>query len=283
MTGKRPYRAIFNFAHRCAMSCEWCYVSFGNVPASKFMALSVVERIAELGFASITVGGGDPFQYRFAPELLRHAKSLGLFVHVDTHGRSIQQTDESAELIESTIDLLGLPIDGSSPSVHDKMRNSIGHFELIWRRLNWLEPFRTRVKLNTVTSLVNVGDLTALAEIIEAYEPARWSIYQYWPIGPAALVSVKHSIDDFAFQHYSDVLRAKFRTGKVKLEINARESRRDTYPIIHHDGEVFVHTHAPQNSYVSIGSIFDVDALERILLWCSAERPAALDRYLLDL
>jgi MoaA/NifB/PqqE/SkfB family radical SAM enzyme len=282
MTGTRPYRAILNFAHRCAMSCEWCYVPFGEVPATNDIVASVVERIAELGFTSITVGGGDPFQYRFAPELLRRAKSLGLFVHVDTHGRALRQTDESIELIESTIDLLGLPIDGSSPSVHDKMRDSIGHFELVWSLLNWLKPFRTRIKLNTVASSVNAGDLTALGDLIEAYCPSRWSIYQYWPIGPGARVSSKHSIDDLAFQRHSDVLRTQFRTRRVRLEVNARESRRDTYPIIHHDGEMLVHTPAPQNSYVSIGSIFDVDALEKILMWCSAERPAASDRYLLD-
>lgn len=283
MTGNRPYRAILNFAHRCAMRCEWCYVPFGEVPVNNSIVVSVMERIAELGFASVTVGGGDPFQYRIAPELLRRAKSLGLFVHVDTHGRALQQTDENIELIESTIDLLGLPIDGSSPLVHDKMRDSVGHFELIWRRLNWLKPFRTRIKLNTVASAVNAGDLIALGELIEGYGPSRWSIYQYWPIGPAARVSSKHSIDDLSFQHYSDELSAKFRITRVKLEVNARESRRDTYPIIHHDGEMFVHTPAPQNSFVSIGSIFDVDALEKILLWCSAERPAASDRYLLDL
>jgi MoaA/NifB/PqqE/SkfB family radical SAM enzyme len=282
MTGTRPYRAILNFAHRCSMSCEWCYVPFGEIPATNDIAASVVQRIAELEFTSITFGGGDPFQYRFAPELLRRAKSLGLFVHVDTHGRALRQTDESIELIESTIDLLGLPIDGSSPSVHDKMRDSIGHFELVWSRLNWLKPFRTRIKLNTVASSVNVADLTALGDIIEGYGPSRWSIYQYWPIGPGARVSSKHSIDDLGFQRHADVLRTQFRTRRVRLEVNARESRRDTYPIIHHDGEMLVHAPAPQNSYVSIGSIFDVDALEKILMWCSAERPAASDRYLLD-
>lgn len=275
----RPLRAILNFTHRCAMNCEWCYVPFGLVPARKEYVLSIVERIAELGFTSITIGGGDPFQYRFTPELLRYAKSLGLFVHVDTHGKTLQQSVGNIELIGSTVDLLGLPIDGSKREIHDQMRDSEGHFDLISRRLCWLKPWRSRIKLNTVVSAFNVHDLTCLSHLVELYAPSRWSIYQYWPLGPATGVSTKHSIDDQTFERSAEILRKNFSHGSTVLEVNSYESRRDTYPIIHHDGEMFVHSQAPANAFVPLGSIFESDALEKILFNCSVERPSAIGRY----
>lgn len=279
MPSTRPLRAILNFAHRCAMNCEWCYVPFGQVPARRDLMLSIVERIAELGFTSITIGGGDPFQYRFLPDLLRHAKSLGLFVHVDTHGKNLKQSEENIQLIDSTVDLLGLPMDGSKQQVHDQMRDSKGHFDLVNRRLSWLGPLCSRIKLNTVISAINIDDLIPLSHLVASYAPSRWSIYQYWPLGPAARVSSTHRIEDFIFQRDTDSIREIYANKSTILEINSRESRRDTYPIIHHDGEMFVHSQAPANSFVPIGSIFESHALENILASCLTERHAAADRY----
>jgi len=276
----RPLRAILNFAHRCAMNCEWCYVPFGEVPARRDLMLSIVERIAELGFTSITIGGGDPFQYRFLPALLLRAKSLGLFVHVDTHGKNIKQSEENILLIDSAVDLLGLPLDGSTQEVHDQMRDSKGHFDLVSRRLNWLGPLCSKVKLNTVISAFNIDDLVPLSHLVASYVPSRWSIYQYWPVGPAVRVVSKHEIEDFIFHRETECVREIYANKSTILEINSRDSRRDTYPIIHHDGEMFVHSQAPANSFVPIGSIFASHALENILASCITERHAAADRYI---
>jgi MoaA/NifB/PqqE/SkfB family radical SAM enzyme len=262
------------------MSCEWCYVPFGSVPARRENVLSIVSRVADLGFTSITVGGGDPFQYRFAPDLLLLAKSLNLFVHVDTHGKSLRESDANLHLIDITVDLLGLPLDGSTPAIHDRMRGALGHFNLVCRRLHWLSPLHARLKLNTVISAENVSNVLALAHLVASYAPARWSIYQYWPLGPAARVGSKHSLSDADFARCTESVHGVFSESSTMLEINSRESRRDTYPIIHHDGEVFVHSYAPENAFVSLGSIFEPEIMSRILLSCQPERPAAISRYL---
>jgi MoaA/NifB/PqqE/SkfB family radical SAM enzyme len=275
----RPFRAILNFSHRCAMNCEWCYVPFESAPADSDEVLSIIGRIADLGFTSITVGGGDPFQHHFAPDLLRIAKSLSLFVHVDTNGRSLRESPASMELIETTVDLLGLPLDGSTPKVHDLMRGFPGHFDLICNRLRWLSPLHGRLKLNTIISAVNAPDLVQLAHLVASHKPARWSIYQYWPLGPAARVASQHSISDADFMRCTEPVRDIFAEASTVIEINSSESRRDTYPIIHHDGEVLVHSNAPKDSFVSLGNIFESDVMKRILLGCRSERPQAATRY----
>lgn len=279
ITGCRPTRAILNFAHRCAMNCEWCYVPFTSPPAHKSNVFSIVDRIADLGFTSITIGGGDPFQYRFAFELMRKAKSRGLFVHVDTHGKSLLQSEENLSSLASFVDLLGLPLDGSVAAVHDLMRSTAGHFDLVQRRLRWLFPLKDRIKVNTIVSATNSADIHALASLISSYEPARWSIYQYWPIGPGAAVKEKYSLSDDSFARYTENVDAFFENQRTFVEVNARESRRDTYPIIHHDGQVFIHSRPPENSFTPLGTIFDADILMKIEGGCSSERVAAVSRY----
>lgn len=275
-----PTRAILNFAYRCVMKCEWCYVPFDAGLPRRELVLSLVRRLADLGFRTITFGGGDPFQYRFVTDVLPFAKSLDLFVHVDTHGLSLRQTEEVRALLESSVDLLGLPIDGSSAVIHDSMRGSPGHFDVVMRRLDWLGELRGRLKLNTVISAVNISDIDALAARVAEIRPARWSIYQYWPLGPAARADVEHRLIDSTFFEAAERVQKYLQGSGIAVEANARDSRRDTYPIIHHDGTIFVHTRPPEDKFVTLGSIFDDDALDRILEHCYSERSEAASRYL---
>lgn len=278
----RPLRAVLNFAHKCAMNCQWCYVPFGAPPATEHEVALIVRRIADLGFKWLTVGGGDPFQYSFISKILRYAKSCGLFVHVDTHAKSLHQSQSNLELVSDAIDLLGLPLDGSEPRVHDHMRGSEGHFDLVCRRIEWLSSLRSHIKINTIVSLRNAHDLVNLARLVSSLAPARWSIYQYWPIGPAARVSDNHGLSDSEFLECIEEVSGIIATRKLILEINSRESRRDTYPIVHHDGEVFVHASAPHDEFISTGSIFAPNALTSICSACIAERHQAKSRYLMQ-
>jgi MoaA/NifB/PqqE/SkfB family radical SAM enzyme len=276
----RPKRVILNFAHRCAMKCEWCYVPFASQPAKKHTVCAIVHRIADLEFTALTLGGGDPFQYSFLPDVLSIAKKRKLFVHVDTHGRSMRETDSVRHCIEECVDLIGLPLDGSTAAVHDAMRSSPGHFDLVCRRIDWLGSAKDRLKINTIVSAKNIDDVSSLADLVTSIEPRRWSIYQFWPLGPAKLVSNIHNLTDVKFGSSMRGLntRTERMTG-ITVEQNSAESRRDTYPIVHHDGAVSVHLPFPENEFVSLGSIFDADILSKILERCRSERSAARSRY----
>jgi len=275
----RPSRAILNFAHRCAMKCEWCYVPFGDSSVQESVVAKVVERIAELGFTRLTFGGGDPFQYQFIANTLELAKKLGLFVHVDTHGLGLSETDETLALLKSTVDLLGLPLDGSSAAIHEEMRQSPGHYARTMQKLAWLSDFRSHLKLNTIVSQFNINNLPALANVVCSLKPSRWSIYQYWPVGPASRVERRHALTESAFLEAADRLREAILFDDIALEVNSAESRRNTYPIIHHDAKVFVHAAHPENTFVHVGSIFDDHVMDRIRTTCIEDRPAAIERY----
>jgi MoaA/NifB/PqqE/SkfB family radical SAM enzyme len=275
-------RVILNFAHRCAMKCEWCYVPFESPKANEAVVERIVSKIADLGFHTLTIGGGDPFQYRFIGSILRYAKSRGLFVHVDTHGLGLRETPDNLELLWHAVDLLGLPIDGSSADVHDAMRGAPGHFNRIRQKIQWLGDMRTRLKVNTVISKVNLHDIRSLSTHIASIRPARWSIYQFWPLGPAQTVQTSYSMPDEDFDRAGELIRMEDLNQGTIVEINAKESRRNTYPIIHHDGEVFVHA-AAENAFVGLGNIFTSNAIERALDWTGPEREFARTRYTSEL
>lgn len=274
-----PDRVVLNFSHRCALSCEWCYVPFVSAPARVDVVLKIVERVQALGFRAVTFGGGDPFQYPFIEAVLRHAKALNLFVHVDTHAKGLRPADATADLLSSCVDLLGLPLDGPTPEVHDEMRSASGHFILIRRRLNWVKSTAVRLKINTVVSASNATTLPELAQLIASIGPQRWSIYQYWPLGPGSAVHLKHHLDDALFEKLSSQAAAVLGSSATFVEINNRDSRRATYPIIHHDGATFIHSRASQDGFQLVGSIFDDRVRNLIEELCGPERAVAASRY----
>ncbi|MFG0669446.1 radical SAM protein [Pseudomonas sp. xss_1] len=276
----RPSRVVLNFTHRCSLNCEWCYVPFGSPKAKRDTVLAVVSRVVELGFTSITLGGGDPFQYSFVGDVVRLADQLGLNVHLDTHARSLRHTRANAELITECVDLIGLPLDGASAAIHDRMRGYIGHFDIVVQRLGWLKGLGTRVKINTMISSQNVSELPELARLVRTLAPWGWSIYQFWPLGPAQAVAVRHeaSAEEFAVRAEEASIIAS-SAGTTVVEVSKQLRRRSTYPLIYHDGSINVHSGNEVNSLVCIGSIFDADARQKIDDRCGAERIEAKPRY----
>lgn len=281
---ERASRVVLNFAHRCALRCEWCYVPFETPRAERNIVVAIVERVAVLGFQALTLGGGDPFQYPFIADVIRRAKGLGLNVHVDTHGRSFSPTAANAELATDCLDLVGLPLDGPTTTVHNSIRGLPGHFELVLRRLEWLYGLGIRVKLNTMISRQNAAHLPDLARLVRDLSPWRWSIYQFLPLGPAQRVANAYEIGDATFAYLAHEASTHVGANKLTVvEISDQLSRRATYPLVHHDGSVFVHSGADPNSLTPVCSIFDSDARKMIDEACGPERHAAATRYVRQL
>ncbi len=277
----RPSRVVLNFSHRCALNCEWCYVPFETGRAQRHVVAGVVDRVASLGFQAITFGGGDPFQYSYVADLALRAKASGLYVHIDTHGRSLTPSQANAKLVSETIDLVGLPLDGPNSEVHDRMRNAPGPFEVVMKRLRWLRKVGATFKVNTIVSSRNVDSLVDLATCIHGLAPWRWSIYQYMPLGPGARVSAAHWLELPEFQSAVSRVRALLGApGVSMLEVADKDSRRSTYPIVHHDGSVFVHRTDRPEALQLVCSIFDPQARQSIDQACGPERLAAVTRYL---
>lgn len=274
-----PKRAIINFTKKCALSCEWCYVPFGSQSISKELLSSVVKRLRDLGFDSVTFGGGDPFQFKHLDFIIKEAKEIGLFVHVDTHAITLLENQKNAGLLESYVDLLGLPLDGSTGEVHDRMRGSTGHYELIMSRLNWLRDRSISIKINTIISSINVSDLKELGKLMSSLSPNRWSIYQYWPVGPARKAASENALDVNQFRENISVINLKEFNNTV-IEVNTAESRRKTYPILNHLGEVYVHHEYPVDDFEFVGQIFDTNISDKISVLCGQERREVVARYI---
>lgn len=237
----------------------------------------MVERVAEIGFRVLTLGGGDPTSYPYWEAMVRSAKALGLVVHIDTNGIGLRGTDREARTIDEAVDLLGLPLDGPTALVHDAVRGTSGHFELIRRRASWVQGRATALKLNTIVVRENAHAVPDMAPLIREIDPSRWSLYHYWPLGPAHRTAAANDVPDCTFAELCETI--SLQGPRSIIEFNPRRSRRLTYPIVTHDGAMAVHACDDPNAFLPLGSIFDAAVVERALAMCGPDREAAERRY----
>jgi MoaA/NifB/PqqE/SkfB family radical SAM enzyme len=150
---------------RCNLECAHCYSSSGpavRVELDLGSVCAAVSDARELGFDVLSVSGGEPFVYRWLPELLTHARNRGMQTTVTSNGTVL--TDARLDRVDGLIDGMALSVDGP-PDLHDELRRSAGSFnrlcdgltrvrergipfgiihtltERSWRHLPWVAAF----------------------------------------------------------------------------------------------------------------------------------------------
>lgn len=271
-------RAILNFEHQCTLKCDWCYVPFVRDRPNFSVTQEVLARLLDHGVTEITIGGGDPTTYREWRDLVASAKRAGLFVHLDTNGIGLRRSTDVEVALRSHVDLLGLPIDGPNPFIHGLVRGQPWHFNVVIERMSWLVELGLDVKINTVVTKVNAPSLLQTAELVRSLAPAIWSVYEYWPLSAGG--ANRNQWDDVGGSLADAIASLPRELGKTRVEINRRHVRRLTYPIVAHDGEVYIHSASNIDGFQPLGSIFDDNVLGMAFSSCAVEREEARSRYI---
>src|SRR5512145_575557 len=103
----------FHITAKCSQACPYCWGPrrFRN-PVNTETAERIIARIQELGVRRIVFTGGDPLQRSDAPDLIQFAKEMSLETALSTTGDLV--TPEILESISPFLDLISLPLDGST-------------------------------------------------------------------------------------------------------------------------------------------------------------------------
>jgi MoaA/NifB/PqqE/SkfB family radical SAM enzyme len=114
---------------RCNLSCPHCYSSSGPRNRAELSEAALRDAIADaaaMGYAVLSVSGGEPLMFRRLDRVLAHAKSLGLRTTVTTNGYFT--STKLLDRIRDHVDLLAISLDGP-PEVHNAIRGSERAFE----------------------------------------------------------------------------------------------------------------------------------------------------------
>ena len=160
---RRPVNVMASVTDHCPSRCTYCQIPEQNRPdLSTEQWKDLISQMRESGTQRLGVWGGEPLMRRDIVELCALARSLGIYVSVDSNGYLIPARQEILE----HIDHLVLAFDGPR-NAHDANRES-GSFDKVTAAME-VASGRTRMWTITVLTRNNIHQLDYIMETAERY------------------------------------------------------------------------------------------------------------------
>lgn len=120
------YELHFDLLYQCDLDCEHCYLDDKKkrILSTEFWK-GVFDQAAELQVFQVLLSGGEIFLRKDLLELVAHARSRGLFVHLKSHGGHID-ADVARRLAELGVTSVWLSYYSTRPEVHDAITRRPG-------------------------------------------------------------------------------------------------------------------------------------------------------------
>lgn len=119
----------------CNLRCLHCYSSSGPEQGDSLpgeLLRSAFSDARDEGYTVVGFSGGEPLLYRALPDVLDHARDLGLFTTVTSNGMLLDQ--RRLDGLSGRVDLLAISLDGR-PGSHNRMRANPRAFDVMAQRL----------------------------------------------------------------------------------------------------------------------------------------------------
>ncbi len=175
----------FHVTSECSQECPYCWgpQDFDN-PVDTGTALCIVSKVKSVGARRVVFTGGDPLKRPDLALLIARASWIGLEVALSTTGD--QLTTEFLDASAQHIDLISLPLDGSSEEVSTRTKEK-GHFTAVLAALDRLRSHpEIDVKVCTPVTRHNLADVPNILRLVEKYAngtEARvfYNVFQAFP------------------------------------------------------------------------------------------------------
>jgi AdoMet-dependent heme synthase len=189
-----PTNILLEVTKQCNWKCGFCYADCGITPAlSTVQLLELGDELAENGAMEITLTGGEPFIRKDIVKLLKHYKSLGLAINVNTNASLLKNFDihELSQLIAC----FNVSLHAVDPLVHNAIVGNCTAWEDTVSALYELKALGANAKVNTVVTNRIADDFVLLKQFVEGELGFQWN--------PDISISPTYSGDTAGVTEYS--------------------------------------------------------------------------------
>lgn len=246
---------------RCDMACPFCYgadvptvdrsgrfvyeqtpdaqIFTGNALPRSELSLeqtnSILLKLRSAGAKVLTITGGEPLLRKETPAIIRLAHEMGFIVYLSTNGTYFSRRYKE---VVDYIAALGISLDGSTPTMNEKMGRSPYHFANSVSILRYFKQDRPRhlLKVGTVVSKINIDDISNIGNVLfkseELQPPDVWRLYQFEPLKAGLTHKHFYEITDEEFRTTTEMVRSEFSD----RTISTRSSSDGAYFFVTADG-----------------------------------------------
>lgn len=170
-----PLALIAELTHRCPLHCVYCSNPLELSQRANELSTDVWSRIfkeaAQAGVLQADFTGGEPLARTDIVDLIRAARSAGLYVNLITSGLPLDQP-KLAALVEAGLDHFQLSFQGAREETANEISGTTSHAHKL-RVLEWLKGHRIAVTLNFVIHRRNIDQLEEMLAIAESSSATR--------------------------------------------------------------------------------------------------------------
>jgi pyrroloquinoline quinone biosynthesis protein E len=169
MDESRPYTLIAELTYRCPLHCVYCSNPLDLAAHKDALETRDWTRVfteaEELGVMQLNLSGGEPLLRSDLEELVRHARSLGLYTNLITSGLPLERERLEA-LREAGLDSVQLSIQDVTREASEKIAGRES-FEQKLAVAGWVRELGLPLTLNVVLHRENLGNVREVVLLAE--------------------------------------------------------------------------------------------------------------------
>jgi len=164
-----PLALVAELTHRCPLHCVYCsnpleLQSRSNELSTEIWS-GVFKEAAAAGVLQADFTGGEPLARPDIVDLVRNARSAGLYVSLITSGLPLDETKLEA-LVQAGLDHFQLSFQGAREETANDISGTKSQQHKL-RVLQWLKRYRIGLTLNFVIHRRNIDELEEMLAIVE--------------------------------------------------------------------------------------------------------------------
>src|SRR5712672_3014271 len=165
-----PLALVCELTHRCPLHCVYCSnpreLAARNSELDTETWAAVFRQAAAVGVLQADFTGGEPLARTDIVELVRAARSAGLYVSLITSGLPLDEA-KLAALVAAGLDHIQLSFQGAREETANEISGTKSHAQKL-RVLDWLRQHRIGVTLNFVIHRRNIDQLEEMLALAES-------------------------------------------------------------------------------------------------------------------
>ncbi|HET8923258.1 MAG TPA: pyrroloquinoline quinone biosynthesis protein PqqE [Candidatus Acidoferrum sp.] len=174
-TISNPLALIAELTHRCPLHCVYCSNPLELQSRANELPTDIWSRVfreaARAGVLQADFTGGEPLARTDIVDLIRAARSAGLYVSLITSGLPLDEPKLEA-LVQAGLDHLQLSFQGAREDTVNEISGTKSHAHKL-RVLEWLKRHHVAVTLNFVIHRRNIDQLEEMLAIAESSSATR--------------------------------------------------------------------------------------------------------------
>ena len=191
-----PILSELAITYKCNLRCVFCYAGCNcttqPVNDEKVMTVTEIKTVLdklwhEGKVPSVSFTGGEPTLHKQLPELIKHAKDLGMRVNLITNGTRING-DLAQWLADAGLDSAQVSLEGTSAEIHNLVTQGQSSFDKTVAAVGHLKTVGIRVHTNTTINRMNVHEMPDMPRFVrEVLDNERFSMNLLVPTGSAVV------------------------------------------------------------------------------------------------